>query len=44
MAYRHRVRYPRLQARIFLPEWFMKVVRPGKEIAKDTVQFHVPLE
>ncbi|XP_002163495.2 large ribosomal subunit protein uL23m isoform X1 [Hydra vulgaris] len=44
MAYRYRVRNPRLQARVFLPDWFVKIVRPGKEIAKDTVQLHVPLD
>ena len=44
MAYRNRVRNPRLQARIFLPNWFIKVVRPGNEQPSDTVQLHVPLE
>ena len=44
MAYRNVVRNPRLQARIFLPNWFLKVVRPGKELADNVVQFHVPME
>ncbi|XP_057313183.1 39S ribosomal protein L23, mitochondrial-like [Hydractinia symbiolongicarpus] len=44
MAFRNRVRNPRLQARIFLPRWFVKVVRPGKDIPDDTVQLHVPLD
>ena len=44
MAYRNRVRNPILQARIFLPKWFVKVVRPGRELPDDTVQLHVPLD
>merc|ERR1740124_1222072 len=46
MAYRHRVRNPIHQARIFLPNWFVKVVRPGKELIgdDDVVQLHVPLD
>lgn len=44
MAYRHRVRNPVLQARIFLPKWFVKVVRPGRELPEDTVQLHVPID
>ena len=38
------VRFPRLQARIFLPNWFVKVVRPGKEIPENQVQMHVSME
>ncbi|KAJ7330197.1 54S ribosomal protein L23, mitochondrial [Desmophyllum pertusum] len=44
MAYRHVVRNPRLQARIFLCNWYMKVVRPGKELPDNVVQFHVPMD
>lgn len=44
MAYRNRIRNPVLQARIFLPKWFVKVVRPGRELPDDTVQLHVPLD
>lgn len=44
MAYRHVVRNPRLQARIFLCNWYMKVVRPGKEQPDNVVQLHVPME
>ncbi|XP_066934046.1 large ribosomal subunit protein uL23m-like [Clytia hemisphaerica] len=44
MAYRNRVRNPVLQARIFLPKWFVKVVRPGRDLPDDTVQLHVPLD
>jgi len=38
------VRNPRLQARIFLCNWYMKVVRPGKEQPDNVVQLHVPME
>lgn len=44
MAYRNRVRDPILQARIFLPKWFVKIVRPGRDLPNDTVQMHVPLD
>lgn len=44
MAYRHVVRHPRLQARIFLCNWYMKVVRPGRDLPENTVQFHVPMD
>ena len=44
MAYRHVVRNPKLQARIFLPNWFVKIVRPGREQPDDTVQMHVPCD
>ncbi|XP_028408407.1 39S ribosomal protein L23, mitochondrial-like [Dendronephthya gigantea] len=44
MAYKHVVRNPRLQARIFLPEWFMKVVRPTKAVPDNLAIFHVPME
>ena len=44
MAFRNVVRNPRLQARIFLPNRFLKVVRPGKELPENVVQFHVPME
>ena len=44
MAYRHVVKKPQLQARIFLCNWYMKIVRPGREIPENTVQFHVPME
>ncbi|RMX41918.1 hypothetical protein pdam_00006635 [Pocillopora damicornis] len=44
MAYRHVVRHPRLQARIFLCNWYMKLVRPGRELPENTVQFHVPMD
>lgn len=44
MAYRHVVKKPQLQARIFLCNWYMKIVRPGREIPENTVQFHVPMD
>ncbi|CAB4001069.1 39S ribosomal L23, mitochondrial-like [Paramuricea clavata] len=44
MAYRNVVRNPRLQARIFLPEWFLKCVRPTKEVPDNVAVFHVPME
>ena len=44
MAYRHVVKKPTLQARIFLCNWYMKIVRPGRELPDNTVQFHVPME
>lgn len=44
MAYRNRVKTPLLQARIFLPQWYVKVVHPGKPIADDVVQLHVSLD
>ena len=45
MAYsRNLVRNPRLQARIFLPNWFVKIVRPGKDLPENQVQMHVSME
>lgn len=44
MAYRNVVKNPRLQARIFLTNWFVKIVRPNKELPEDTVQMHVAME
>ncbi|XP_046844751.1 39S ribosomal protein L23, mitochondrial-like [Xenia sp. Carnegie-2017] len=44
MAYLNVVRNPRLQARIFLPEWFIKCVRPTKNIPNNSAVFHVPME
>ncbi|EDO31749.1 predicted protein [Nematostella vectensis] len=44
MAYRHVVKQPRLQSRIFLTNWFMKIVRPGRELESNVVQFHVPMD
>ncbi|XP_068710388.1 large ribosomal subunit protein uL23m-like isoform X2 [Montipora capricornis] len=44
MAYRHVVKRPQLQARIFLCNWYVKIVRPGREIPDNTVQFHVPMD
>ncbi|KAK3707201.1 hypothetical protein QZH41_019561 [Actinostola sp. cb2023] len=44
MAYRHVVKNPRLQSRIFLTNWFMKIVRPGRELDNNVVQFHVPMD
>ncbi|CAH3014933.1 unnamed protein product [Porites evermanni] len=44
MAYRHVVKKPTLQARIFLCNWYMKIVRPGRELPDNTVQFHVPMD
>ncbi|TNN87963.1 39S ribosomal protein L23, mitochondrial [Liparis tanakae] len=43
------VRYPLYQLgnpqlRIFRPNWFMTLVRPGKEQPPDTVQFRIPME
>lgn len=32
------------QLRIFRPNWFVRLVRPGKEQPPDTVQFRIPLE
>ncbi|TMS05875.1 39S ribosomal protein L23, mitochondrial [Larimichthys crocea] len=32
------------QLRIFRPNWFLTLVRPGKEQPPDTVQFRVPME
>ncbi|KAM9854195.1 large ribosomal subunit protein uL23m [Aulostomus maculatus] len=32
------------QLRIFRPNWFMTLVRPGKELPPDTAQFRIPLE
>ncbi|XP_045893551.1 39S ribosomal protein L23, mitochondrial isoform X4 [Micropterus dolomieu] len=32
------------QLRIFRPNWFLTLVRPGKEQPPDTVQFRIPLE
>ncbi|TNN00541.1 hypothetical protein fugu_011787 [Takifugu bimaculatus] len=32
------------QLRIFRPKWFLTLVRPGKELPSDTVQFRIPLE
>ncbi|XP_041965148.1 39S ribosomal protein L23, mitochondrial [Alosa sapidissima] len=36
--------YGNPQLRIFRPNWFLTLVRPGKEQPPDTVQFRVPLE
>eukprot|EP00794_Sanderia_malayensis_P001299 gene1299-1436_t len=44
MAYRYVNKNPRLQARIFLSNWFVKIVRPGKELPKDQVQMHVSMD
>ena len=44
MAYRNRVLNPVLQARIFLPNWFVRVVRPNKALGDDIVEMHVPLD
>ncbi|XP_068170165.1 large ribosomal subunit protein uL23m isoform X1 [Antennarius striatus] len=32
------------QLRIFRPNWFLTLVRPGKEQPPDTVQFRIPME
>lgn len=32
------------QLRIFRPNWFLTLVRPGKEQPPDTAQFRVPME
>uniref|UniRef100_A0A8C6UKD3 Large ribosomal subunit protein uL23m n=1 Tax=Neogobius melanostomus TaxID=47308 RepID=A0A8C6UKD3_9GOBI len=32
------------QLRIFRPNWFVKLVRPGKVQPPDTVQFRIPME
>uniref|UniRef100_A0AAQ5ZPX9 39S ribosomal protein L23, mitochondrial n=1 Tax=Amphiprion ocellaris TaxID=80972 RepID=A0AAQ5ZPX9_AMPOC len=32
------------QLRLFRPNWFLTLVRPGKEQPADTVQFRVPME
>jgi large subunit ribosomal protein L23 len=32
------------QARICLPNWYVKVVRPGKELPENEVMLHVPLK
>ncbi|XP_068595615.1 large ribosomal subunit protein uL23m isoform X1 [Brachionichthys hirsutus] len=32
------------QLRIFRPNWFFTLVRPGKEQPPDTVQFRIPME
>lgn len=44
-----RFRYPLYQLgnpqlRIFRPNWFLTLVRPGKEQPPDTVQFRIPME
>merc|ERR1712212_383620 len=46
MAYRHRVRAPLHQARVFMPQWFMKVVRPKNPDREegDRIRFHVPID
>ena len=45
MAYRHRVKAPIHQARVFLPQWFVKVVRPNSSIPQeDRIQLHVPTD
>ena len=37
---------PKMAARrsIFLPNWYIKMVKPGKVLPKDQVQFHVPMK
>ncbi|XP_055365687.1 39S ribosomal protein L23, mitochondrial isoform X2 [Betta splendens] len=32
------------QLRMFRPNWFLTLVRPGKEQPPDTVQFRIPME
>merc|ERR1712013_313530 len=45
MAYRHRVKAPLHQARVFLPQWFVKVFRPNSSIPQeDRIQLHVPTD
>jgi len=36
--------YGNPQLRVFRPNWFLTLVRPGREQPPDTVQFRVPLE
>ncbi len=37
-------RSPRPRERIYLCNWFVKLVKPGKELPADQVQCHVPMK